>query len=504
MTRPVRSDRLPPVSNPPSIMLSASEVALALADPFGLWHDHYGDPRLKDPEDEYALFLKEQGLRIEQELLAKRHGTVTDLAGLSFGSAAFQTARWLKQGHVVIHGGALESPGLGLRARPDVLQVEKGHCRVEEYKLAGTPDETHEIQTLVYLYLLRRGYGVEAEGQIVSRLNEVFPVVYDESRVREALDRARGILTRDSPPYPVYNGRSRWRRLQNKTAHDLQDVTLAWNVGPAHSGRFHRMGVHTLSDLAAMDPAAFKIIKGLGSKKIPQILNSVQAQLSKQVIRIGPFAPMAEPPELELFLDLEGTGELFQDDPAWNCIYLIGAIPREAGRMGDYRAFLAKQPADEKSIIVEFLEYLGKQTRRYRLYHWDHYERTQLRKACERLGLSEAFDQRILPYLEDLCRAAQASYVLPTPGYSIKVVAPFFGFSWAQSASEVDAMKSAMIWYKQAVAGGSGTDLGKVLRYNEDDCRAMIVVKDGLETLERTGPKARAGVPGPRRPKAVF
>ena len=108
-----------------------------------------------------------------------------------------------------------------------------------------------------------------------------------------------------------------------------------------------------------------------------------------------------------------------------------------------------------------------------------------LKKACERHGFSEACESLILPHLEDLCTAAQDSYVLPTPGWSIKVVAPYFGFHWNQAASEVDAMKSAMIWFKQAACGGDGAGLEKVIQYNQDDCRAMIAVKDGFDKLER-------------------
>jgi uncharacterized protein len=468
------------------IVLSASDVSLALSDPFGLWQDHHGDPRLKDPEDEYSHFLKEQGLRIEKDLLAKRHEQFTDLSGLSFDAALTQTTQLLKYGHVVIYGGALQSNALGLRARPDVIQVERGHCILEEYKLAGTPDETHEIQALVYAYLLKKGYGVECESRVVSRLNETFPVLYDEIRIEEAIRRARRIIAVERPPYPVYNCRSRWKKLQNKTAHDLRDVTLAWNVGAAHSETFHRMGVHTLEDLAKQEPNALKTIKGLGPKKVPQILNSAKAQLSNAVIRIGAYKPLEHSPEVELFLDLEGSGELFQDDPAWNCIYLIGLIPRSGGHEGPYLSYMARRPEDEKTILAEFMDYLRKETGRYRLYHWDHYEKTQLRKASERHGLLDDYNAFVLPHLEDLCRAAQESYVLPTPGYSIKVVAPYFGFQWRQDASEVDAMKSAMIWYKQATQGGTGQALEKVLRYNEDDCKAMIVVKDAFERLERS------------------
>ncbi|MBI3596960.1 MAG: TM0106 family RecB-like putative nuclease [Nitrospirae bacterium] len=468
-------------------VLSASNVALALSDPFGLWQDRHGDPGLRDSEDEYARFLQEQGLRIEKELLLKRHEQFSDLKSLSFESAVTQTKQLLKYGHVVIYGGALESGVLGLRAQPDVIQVERGRCIIEEYKLAGTPDETHEIQALVYAYLLKKGYGMECESQIISRLNEAFPIPYDEIRVEEAIQRAREIIASERPPYPVYNRMSRWRRLQNKMAHDLHDVTLTWNVGAVHAEKFHRMGIHTLGDLAQLDPNTLKTIKGLGPKKIPQILNSAKSQLSRRVIRVGPYPPVKDPPEVELFLDLEGTGELFQDDPTWNCIYLIGLIARSDGREGPYVAYLAKKPVDEETILMEFFESLRKESRRYRLYHWDHYEKTQLRKASERHGLLDDFNALVQPHLEDLCKAAQVSYILPTPGYSIKVVAPYFGFHWSQDASEVDAMKSAMIWYKQAVQGGTGHALDKVLRYNEDDCKAMMVVKDGFEKLERSG-----------------
>ena len=69
-------------------MLSASDVALSISDPFGLWHNHFGDQKQKDPEDEYALFLQEQGLRIEKELLILRHASFSNIKGESFDEAA--------------------------------------------------------------------------------------------------------------------------------------------------------------------------------------------------------------------------------------------------------------------------------------------------------------------------------------------------------------------------------------------------------------------------------
>jgi uncharacterized protein len=296
---------------------------------------------------------------------------------------------------------------------------------------------------------------------------------------------AREIIARDESPAPIYNCRSDWSTLQNKVAKERSDITLTWNVGPVLAKKLRELGVHTLSDLVRLDPKALRSIPGVGPKKTTQILNSAKAQATGRPIKVGKWTPSEDRPELEIFLDLEGSGELFQDDPAWNCIYLIGLIPRGDGTENPYISFLAKTPEEEKVILNQFLDYLRQQTRRYRLYHWHHYEKTQLKKACERHALTELCESLVLPHLEDLSPAAQASYVLPTPGWSIKVVAPYFGFRWTQDSSEVDAMKSAMIWFKQALAGGNADSLDKVLQYNEDDCAAMIVVKDGFEKLER-------------------
>ena len=214
------------------IVLSASDISLAISDPFGLWHNHHGDQKLQDKEDEYDLFLAQQGLRIERELLTKRHASFSDLKSLDFDSAVSQTTALLQRGDGVIYGGALQSEKLGLRARPDVMKIDKGTCLIEEYKLAGTPDETHKIQALVYAYVLKKGYGIENECQVVSRLNEEFVIPYDEVQIEEAIRCAREILACDKPPYPIYNCPSVWGSLQNKMARDLRDITLAWNVGP--------------------------------------------------------------------------------------------------------------------------------------------------------------------------------------------------------------------------------------------------------------------------------
>ena len=179
--------------------LSASDISLALSDPFGLWHNHHGDPKLKDSLDEFDMFLMEQGLRIEAELLSKRHPVFVNLKDANFGSAVEQTAQLLKTGDSTIYGGAIQSDRLGIHARPDVVKIRDGLFSIEEYKLAGTPEEAHEIQVLCYAYLLKKEYGFDSECKIVSRLNEEFVVPYDERRIEEAIELARQIISRVFP-----------------------------------------------------------------------------------------------------------------------------------------------------------------------------------------------------------------------------------------------------------------------------------------------------------------
>ena len=109
------------------IVLSASDIALALSDPFGLWHNHHGDRKLMDPEDEYDLFLAQQGLRVERELLTLRHSSFTDLKNLDFDSAAIQTSDLLRRRAVAEQ--AAPTPTINAASRPRARRPVRSSTR---------------------------------------------------------------------------------------------------------------------------------------------------------------------------------------------------------------------------------------------------------------------------------------------------------------------------------------------------------------------------------------
>lgn len=68
----------------------------------------------------------------------------------------------------------------------------------------------------------------------------------------------------------------------------------------------------------------------------------------------------------------------------------------------------------------------------------------------------------------------------PTRNHSIKTLAKHLGFRWRDS----DPSGAASIeWYHRWVETGDPAVHQRILDYNEDDCRATIVLLDGIRAL---------------------
>ena len=78
----------------------------------------------------------------------------------------------------------------------------------------------------------------------------------------------------------------------------------------------------------------------------------------------------------------------------------------------------------------------------------------------------------------DLLPILKNSAVLPIIFYSIKDVAKYLGFKW----TSVDAGGAqSMIWYDKWLETQDRKYLDEVIRYNEEDCKAMVKIKAFLE-----------------------
>ena len=90
---------------------------------------------------------------------------------------------------------------------------------------------------------------------------------------------------------------------------------------------------------------------------------------------------------------------------------------------------------------------------------------------------------KITENMVDLFKVLTKSVVLPVESYSVKDVAKYLGFKW--SSVKAGGAQS-LVWYDEFMKDplGNLSKLDLILQYNEDDCRATLVVKDFLGGLK--------------------
>jgi predicted RecB family nuclease len=70
--------------------------------------------------------------------------------------------------------------------------------------------------------------------------------------------------------------------------------------------------------------------------------------------------------------------------------------------------------------------------------------------------------------------------IWPTRDNSIKTLASYLGFTWRDPNPSGAA---SIEWYHRWVESGDASIRQRILDYNEDDCRAMRVLLDGIRKL---------------------
>jgi uncharacterized protein len=268
-----------------------------------------------------------------------------------------------------------------------------------------------------------------------------------------------------------------WEQYGNRLAIERQDVSLIGGIGPSLQTALKAAGYKTVNDVAATTPNDLKRVKGVGQAKAEGFYTRARAISSKAPVQ-RPGCVMEFPQKkYEFFLDLEGTDSSF--DPKGGSVtnYLIGMVSREQGTVS-YRPFFAPAPDQEGKILQEFCAFLETYDD-FVLYHWHHYDRIALERMFDAHGLPATAKARALDHLRDLHSITTQAFAFPAYSDGLKSIAGCLGFQWRQD--DVDALTSIVLYREYSSTRTKNTDtLKKILDYNEDDCRAVMFVKDWL------------------------
>ena len=179
--------------------------------------------------------------------------------------------------------------------------------------------------------------------------------------------------------------------------------------------------------------------------------------------------PVLKEVATELFIDFEGIIDRGSN-------YLIGVILKTKDGETNY-SFWADDSTEEENIFIQLFELL-KSFDDYIVYHYGSYEILALQKIAKRIPEEyKVVLDKIIENSYNLLNIFTHYVYPPTYSNSLKEIARFIKFEWTEK--DASGIQSTVWRYKWEVSRDK--DLKhKIIKYNIEDCEALIKVKDWL------------------------
>ena len=482
--------------------------------PHWIWYDIYEDAKKKRQMPPLLEMIYQGKMPRAGEILQK-HKKFEEIKPELFKDleeAFMATLEMMKQGKNIYHGVLMSEDWVGmpdfLEARP--LQPGSGQAGKSElgdweyvvYDAKSSLELGDEIkfQLVFYSLILERlqgtrpkeAYVIDPQGNERSFLVDDFVDQFHLNR-----EQIEKILEGEKPAPFLKSGckRTPWYSLCIEETKGCNDVSLIYRLSQADQRRLYDVGIRTVDDMASAN------VDDLQSKfedwpfdKIIRLNNQAKTLVSNEpmILRKPEFPEVKN----EVYFDIES-------DPTRDIDYLLGFLVKQKGDRGEaeYKYFFAKDKSEEPQIWQKFLDFLTT-LEDFVIYHYAFYERQVFDRLTLRYGAPLALVSKFKDNTVDLHVKVVDSVVLPLYFYSLKDVAGYVGYKWDNPDA---GGAESVVWYNDwsrlrqseiedprfldpALAGKkSGLDkksdhiLKKILRYNEDDVRATMAVKEWLE-----------------------
>ncbi len=466
-------------------LLKASDLDALTQCDRKVYLEYHGDPALRLAPTSFDRWLMERGKAYEAEVASGFEWQRPHYSFENLEAGFIATLSLMRQGVEAIYQGVLIHADLvGI---PDLLLRVEGASRLGSYhyrpidvKLSSTIKEGHRLQLMAYIWLLEQLQGFRPDGFLFHRppADERTPdrlyaeaiVAFDKDNFLEKLAGVRRLASGQEPRPFISSvcASCPWRDLDVPTAEHSQDVSLVPGLRRDVWQALHERGLGTLHAVAATSPERLIAIRNVGQKTAPRIVQQARALMKSQPILLAkPNLP--EPCQDEIFLDIEGI-------TLEQVTYLVGMLVWQDGQLV-FTYDLAEDPEKEGAMWQSFLQRMAEDSGP--IYHYGFYEPTTIKRLASRYG-GNAQMQAILNRLIDLRSILTESIVLPLRSYSLKSVAPWLGFEWR---GETQAADDSMLEYLAWLEDGNKQHLDHILQYNEEDCRALVVVREWLRSL---------------------
>ena len=269
---------------------------------------------------------------------------------------------------------------------------------------------------------------------------------------------------------PVWRGECRscpWADFCRSELEAIDHVSLLPAVGAHDTARLLDSGVATTAHLATLTPGS---MHG-GYEVTDEAILQARARASGTLLRRS---------GVDLTLPSAAHQIDFDVETYLGTLYLAGLLVHGTGG-AVFRPISnwTGTPSGERQVLEDLFRFFDElaEDGDAVVYHWTGYERTILKEASERHGLSlrsaPSVDEWFDRYACDLWSWIKTRFVSPN-GYSLKVIAPLCGFDWRD---DDPGGAQSELWYVDALAGDD-EQRERLLEYNEDDVAAQAAIRD--------------------------
>ena len=176
----------------------------------------------------------------------------------------------------------------------------------------------------------------------------------------------------------------------------------------------------------------------------------------------------------EIYLDIEGL-------PDSDFYYLIGIVVRTKDSAKEY-SFWANSKHDELSIFIELIKLL-QSLENWVIYHYGSYEIQSLKNISKKLSPQhKEYVGKIIDNSFNILSIFTNCIYPPTYSNSLKEIARFLKFEWTEN--DASGLQST-VWRYGWETSSSGDFKNKLITYNLEDCRALMVVKDWILNIPK-------------------
>ncbi len=448
--------------------------------PHWIWYDIYADSAQKKSVSPLLDIIYKGGVQNGAETI-QAHKKFEELKPEQYRDleeAYLATLELMRQGKNIYHGVLMTEDWVGI---PDLLEARPGKSSLGDfeyvaYDIQRTLDlkDEQKFPLVFYSLILEKIQGTRPkEAYVIDPSGSERAFVVDE--FVEQFHIVRGDIERilnGEKPAPFLKSsckRTPWYSLCLEGAEGCNDISLIYRLSQADQRRLYGIGIKTVADLANASGDEMRgKLEDWQYDKIVRFQNQARVLMegSPLILRKSAFPEVAT----EVYFDIES-------DPTRGTDYLFGLLIRDVAS-GDvtYERFVAEKPEDEEKAWIAFLDRLAG-LEDFAIYHYAFYEKMVFDRLALRYGASSQISQKFHEHSVDLHQKTIDSVVLPLYFYTLKDVAKFLGYAWHDS--EAGGAESVG-WYDQWLRTGDRESLNRVIRYNEDDVRATMLLRDWL------------------------